>query len=117
MFTIHLNNLRFFAYHGVHDEEALLGTDFEVSVSIIFNAPEKIVVLEDTIDYVRAYQIIKDKFQRREKLLEALAQNIVASLYEFDNRISTINISIEKINPPIGNFMGRVGVFYSKSFT
>lgn len=117
MFTIELHTLKFFAYHGVHEEETILGTDFEVSASIIFNAPEKIMALKDTIDYVSAYQIIKDKFQIPEKLLETLAQNIVEALYEFDNRILTINISIKKINPPISNFTGEVGVVYSKSFT
>jgi dihydroneopterin aldolase len=53
MFTVHLNKLKFFAHHGVHDEEGIIGTDFEVSVSINFNAPEKIIALNDTINYCK----------------------------------------------------------------
>jgi dihydroneopterin aldolase len=116
MFTIHLNNLKFFAFHGLHEEEGILGTDFEVSVSISFNTSVKVLHLKDSIDYVSAYQIIKKIFDIPEKLLETLAQTIVDALYDFDKRITIINISIEKINPPISNFVGRVGVSYSKSF-
>ncbi len=116
MFTIHLNNLKFFAYHGLHEEEGILGTDFEVSVSISFKGADKVLSLKDSIDYVSAYEIIKQIFAIPEKLLETLAQTIVEALHDFDKRISTINISIEKINPPISNFVGKVGVSYSKSF-
>ncbi len=116
MFTVHLNKLKFFAHHGVHDEEGIIGTDFEVSVSINFNAPEKIIALNDTINYVSVFNIVKNRFAIPERLLETLAQHIAVDIYDLDNRITTINISIDKINPPISNFTGSVGVTYSKSY-
>jgi 7,8-dihydroneopterin aldolase/epimerase/oxygenase len=117
MFTVHLNKLIFFAHHGVHDEEGIVGTNFEVSVSVNFNAPEKVVALNDTINYVSVFNIIKNRFAIPERLLETLAQHITADIYAMDNRITTINISIDKINPPISNFIGSVGVTYTKSFS
>jgi 7,8-dihydroneopterin aldolase/epimerase/oxygenase len=116
MFTVHLNNLKFFAHHGVHDEETIIGTDFQVSVSISFNAPEKIVALNDTINYVKVFNVVKNRFSISERLLETLAQYIADDIYAIDKRITTINISIHKINPPISNFIGTVGVTYSKSY-
>jgi 7,8-dihydroneopterin aldolase/epimerase/oxygenase len=116
MFTVHLNKLLFFAHHGVHDEEGIIGTDFEVSVSVSFNASEKIIALHDTINYVSVFEIIKMRFAIPERLLETLVQHIVDDIYAIDNRITTINISIYKINPPISNFIGSVGVTYTKSF-
>jgi 7,8-dihydroneopterin aldolase/epimerase/oxygenase len=116
MFTVHLNKLKFFAHHGVHDEEGIIGTDFEVSVSINFNAPEKIIALNDTINYVSVYNIVKNRFAIPERLLETLAQHISDDIYAMDKRIVTINISIEKMNPPISNFIGTVGVTFTKSF-
>jgi 7,8-dihydroneopterin aldolase/epimerase/oxygenase len=116
MFTVHLNKLQFFAHHGVHDEEGIIGTDFEVSVSINFNAPEKVIALHDTINYVSVFEIVKNRFAVPERLLETLAQHIADDIYASDNRITTINIFIDKINPPISNFIGSVGVTYSKSF-
>jgi 7,8-dihydroneopterin aldolase/epimerase/oxygenase len=117
MFTVHLNKLIFFAHHGVHNEEGIVGTDFEVSVSIHFNAPEKVISLNDTINYVHVFEVIKKRFAIPERLLEILAQHIVDDIYAIDNRITTINISIDKINAPIPNFIGTVGVSYTKSFS
>jgi 7,8-dihydroneopterin aldolase/epimerase/oxygenase len=117
MFTVHLDKLILFAHHGVHDEEGIIGTDFEVSVSVHFNAPEKVMALDDTINYVKVFNVVKNRFAIPERLLETLAQHIVDDIYAIDNRITTINISIHKINPPISNFIGSVGVTYSKSFS
>ncbi len=116
MFTIHLNKMKFFAYHGMHEEEGVIGTNFEVSVSISFNAPERIAQINDTINYVTVYEIINHHFLKAEKLLETLAQNITQEIHKIDNRITSINITIDKINAPITNFIGTVGVNYSKSY-
>ncbi len=117
MFTIRLNKMTFFAYHGVHEEETVVGTDFEVSVAIAFNAPEKVIALTDTINYVAVYEIVKQYFKIPEKLLETVAQNITEEIYKIDHRITSINITIDKLNAPICNFTGNVGVNYLKSFS
>ena len=52
-FTIELKNLRFFAEHGLYAEEALLGNEFEVDISIRKHAPDTIVSsVDQTVDYV-----------------------------------------------------------------
>jgi dihydroneopterin aldolase len=116
MNSIHLNNLRFFAHHGYHDEEGVVGTDFEISVSISFDAPEKILTLPQTINYVEVYDVIKVIFLKPTRLLETLANDICESIASIDKRIRTINISITKLHPPIGNFIGSVGVSLSKAY-
>ncbi len=117
MFSIHVNNIKLFAYHGIHEEEAIVGTDFEVRVSVSFNSAEKIRTIDDTINYVTIFAIVKANFAKPEKLLETLAQNIVEEIYKMDTRITLINIEIDKINAPILNFNGTVGITYSKSFS
>ena len=117
MFTIRLNNLLFFAYHGVHAEETIVGTEFEVSAQITFAENKKIEALADTLNYVNIYEIIKDHFSRPVPLLETLAQDISQEIYKIDNRITSINVTIDKLNAPICNFTGTVGVNYSKSFS
>ena len=116
MFTIRLNKMKFFAYHGVHEEETIVGTDFEVSVTVSFNEPEKIEQLNDTINYVKIYEVVKQHFIKPEKLLESLAQKIIQEIHKIDHRITSINITIDKLNAPISNFIGTVGVTYSKSY-
>ena len=117
MFTIRLNKLLFFAYHGVHAEETIVGTEFEVSAQITFAETKRIENLNDTLNYVNIYNIIKDHFSRPVPLLETLAQNISEEIYKIDTRITSINITIDKLNAPIINFIGTVGINYSKSFS
>ena len=116
MNSIHLNNLRFFAHHGYHDEEGVTGTNFDISVSISFDAPDKITTLQQTINYVEVYNVIKEIFQRPTKLLESIAHDICDNVSALDNRIRTINITITKLHPPISNFIGSVGVSLSKLY-
>ncbi|MDB5201075.1 MAG: folB [Ferruginibacter sp.] len=116
MFTIHLNDLRFFAHHGLHDEEAIVGTEFGVAIAINFAGPENIVSLKDTINYVEVYELVKNIFRHPARLLETLAVDICDAIYGLDHRIVQVSININKLNPPIVNFTGNVGVSFSKSF-
>ena len=109
--------MKFFAYHGVHKEEAIVGTEFEVFVSISFDSSVKILELNDTINYVAVFEIVKKLFAIPEKLLETLAQNITEEIYKINNQIISINVTIDKLNSPICNFTGTVGVNYSKSYS
>ncbi len=116
MFTINLHNLLFFAHHGVHEEERIFGNTFIVNVSLSFNQDEKISVLEQTVNYVSVYNIIKQRMDIPTALLETIAQELLQQIYVFDNRIKSITVSIEKKDPPIANMQGSVGVSLSKDF-
>jgi len=70
MYSIQLNNLRFYAYHGVHDEEKQVGTEFEANIFIEFDSKEPIIHLDQTINYVTVYELAKELFAQPVKLLE-----------------------------------------------
>ncbi len=114
--TIHLNKLEFFAHHGIHDEEAITGTNFEVSVSVSFEPPGKITSLQQTINYVDVYKAIEKHMVHPVALLEMLAENMADAIYLLDKRIKNINITINKMHPPVRNFIGQVGVTFQKEF-
>ena len=116
MLTIHLHNLVFYAFHGLHEEETALGGKFEVSIDISFPASGKITSLSETIDYVKVYETIRLHMERPSALLETLAQDITNAIFLTDKRINNINITINKLNPPISGFTGKVGVSFSKAF-
>ena len=116
MYTIGLHDLHFFAHHGLHEEEAITGTDFKVDVNLAFEPGWEISSLEDTINYVTVFDVIQQHFSKRVKLLETLAEDICRGIHHMDNRIKTINIRISKLNPPIGNFTGTVSVSCEKSY-
>ena len=116
MFTINLHNLIFFSFHGMHEEEKILGNDYEVNVQLSFYAGEKITALEQKINYASVYEIIKQKMAIPTMLLETVAQELAQKIYDHDNRIKNISVSIEKKNPPIPNITGTVSVSYKKDF-
>jgi dihydroneopterin aldolase len=116
LFTIHLHNLKFYSFHGIHEEEQVLGSEYEVNIDIGINGDEKILHLHQTINYVSVYDIIKKQMDHPTPLLETLAQKIAGQIKAFDNRIKSIIICIKKINPPVIAFTGNVGVTYSISF-
>ncbi|MEO7523600.1 MAG: dihydroneopterin aldolase [Ferruginibacter sp.] len=116
MITIHLNRLEFFAHHGLHDEEAVTGTNFRISVSLSFEPEGKITSIQQTVNYADVYKIIEDHMAHPVALLEMLAENMCDAIYLHDKRIKNINITINKIHPPIPNFIGQVGVTFHKAF-
>jgi len=116
-FTIQLNNLRFSSLHGVFAEEAIIGNEFEVNLSLLFSAPEKKVTsLEETINYAEVYRITKELFSVRRRLLETLAMEIAAALKTAFPSILEQTVQIQKLNPPISSFTGTVSVTYHKTY-
>ena len=116
MYTIYLNNLHFHGYHGLFEEEKIIGNEFLVNVEIGLSNEQKIDELNQTIDYSKVYEIIKDIMKTPTPLLETIVANISDAIYAYNKNIKEINIKIEKKHPPIQNFMGNVAVSYKKAF-
>jgi 7,8-dihydroneopterin aldolase/epimerase/oxygenase len=115
--TVELKGLRFFAEHGMYPEERKVGNEFEVDVSVVYKVPKKTIQsIEETVNYVEIYRIIEDEFRDRKLLLETCAMKICERVQHVFTGLKSISISIKKINPPITNFTGYVGVSYSKEF-
>jgi dihydroneopterin aldolase len=113
LLTIHLHNLLFHAYHGLYAEEKLLGNDFEVNISIKhLPVKEKIISLEQTINYVAVHHLVKERMKMPTPLLETLAQEICESILEKFTLAEEVFFSIKKLNPPIINFQGSVGISF-----
>ena len=116
-FTIQLHNLRFFAEHSLYEEERSVGNEFEVNISLTMKGPkEKVVTLEETINYVEVYRITKELFSHRNALLETLAMEIAEALKHQFPVIQKAEVQIAKLHPPIAGFTGSVSVTYKKSF-
>jgi dihydroneopterin aldolase len=116
MLTTQLQDLEFFAYHGLYESEKLLGNNFLVNATISIDANQKIEHIYQTLDYVNVYDIIKSRMHIATPLLETIAQELVSSIYAADNRIKSIEISIKKLTPPIPDFKGAVGVSIKQLF-
>ena len=115
LFTISLNNVRFRAYHGLHPEERQKGNDFVVNLEVSFPPVSgSIVLLEDTIDYAVLFDIINSTMQQPVDLLETLVQTITDKVSEQFPQVKKIDVSVEKLNPPIDKFSGTAAVKYTR---
>ncbi len=117
MITIHLQNLKFYSFHGVLEEEKLSGNDFEVNADIQFHEGETVIhSLSQTINYVDLFEIIKERMQTPSQLLETVVMDIGKKISEKYNSVRSINISLKKMHPPIEGINGSVGVTWHKKF-
>ena len=116
IYTIELKGLRFFAGRGLYIQEELVGNEFEVDLVVEMQAAQQIVSIDQTINYVELFQLIKEEINQNTPLLETTAFNVSEKLRVKFPNIDKITLSIRKLNPPITGFMGSVGITYSTSF-
>ena len=114
---IHLHNLKFFSHHGIHEEEKILGTAFEVNVEVEIKHNNRIDTIHQTIDYVQVYNMVKERMAIATPLLETVLEDLVTKIHQSSTLIKSIAVSIKKINPTIENFSGSVGVSLKKNFS
>jgi len=117
MITIKLNQLIFHGYHGLHEEEKKVMNTFEVNLSVKYDEKKSdFNNIEDTISYVDLYEIVKQKIQVPVLLLEKICQGIIRKIKHQYPFVREVNISIYKLQAPIENFQGKVGVSMRKKF-
>lgn len=110
LIRISIKKLRLFGFHGLHVEERTAGAEYEVAMEIFFEAKALITRLDETIDYVRVHEIIRLEMENPRPLLETVGMEIANRVKEVYPQIMEINITISKINPPLVNFRGELGV-------
>ena len=115
--TISLTGLRFFAYHGLYEEEKKTGNQFEIELFVYYVPSSGIVTdISDTINYVSLYDLLKKEMQQPRGLLETLAMEIAEKIHHDFPMVKKVELSIVKAQPPIAKFVGKVGVKYSKEY-
>ena len=114
MLSVHLHQVHFHAYHGLYEEENILGNDFIIDLNVYYQ-PVTIPVLSIklTINYVVLYTIVKKRMDQPAALLETVATEIAQEIFNEFILAEEVFISIKKIHPPIESFKGSVGVSFS----
>ena len=117
MITIELRGVRFFAYHGVYEEERMTGNEFEVNLIVSHTLKKKkIKSLSETVNYVRLYELVNEEMKKPRELLEILAMEITETIKSEFSRVKEIQITITKLHPPIVNFTGDTAVTYRRRY-
>lgn len=98
-----LNNMHFFACHGVLPQEAVVGNEFVVSLTLGVDVSRAMQTddVADTVNYAEVYQAVKAEMHQRSQLLEHVAARIAHRLLHDFPQIHSVDIVVEKLNPPI----------------
>lgn len=111
MFSIHLHQVKFHAYHGLYAEERVLGNDFVVDVTVKYRpAKYPVTAIADTIDYVAVYELVKKRMATPTSLLETVASELALEILAQFSLSEIVEISIQKAHPPIAAIEGATGV-------
>ena len=100
---ISLNNLRFYAYHGVEPQEQSVGAWYVINLDMYADVTASMQSdeLSDTLNYAQAARIIKEEMQIPSKLMEKVAGRVVDRLQKEFPTMQHLRFTIAKDNPPV----------------
>lgn len=100
--SIKLEKMRFYAYHGVGEQERTVGNEFEVTVELKYPFEAALVSdnLEDTLDYSFLYTIVEREMNEPSRLLEHVAGRIINAIKKEIPAAAAGELSITKLHPP-----------------
>lgn len=109
---IYLRNVRFHAFHGVLPQEGIVGNDYLVNLVLDydFSSAMKTDELQGTLNYAEVYQKVREEMETPSKLLEHVAGRIAQRLFSDFQEIQKLQLSITKMNPPMGADSDGAGV-------
>ncbi|MGI8598985.1 MAG: dihydroneopterin aldolase [Chitinophagaceae bacterium] len=114
LITIELIGLRFFSAIGVYAEENLVQNEFEVDVLMDIPGQEEVITsIKDTVNYLEAANIVRKEMQQPHKLMETCAMIISKKIKSQYPQVEKVFVKIQKLSPPINNFIGKVSVSYT----
>lgn len=112
MALIEIEGMEFYAFHGHFDVEKVAGNRFLVNLKIEADLSRagKSDKLEDTLDYQKAYLIVKEEMAISSDLLENVCHRIISRMKREFPEATKVAVKVSKMNPPMGGQMEKVSV-------
>jgi len=110
--TILLENMNFHAYHGCLEEEKVFGNDFLVSVEMKLDTGKAEISdkLEDTLNYQRVYDAVKDEMEKPSQLIEHIGRRLLDRIVRSFPKTEQVVVRLSKLNPPLGGDVEKVTI-------
>ncbi len=104
--------MRFHAFHGVGEQEQVVGNTFVVSLKMAVDISAAMVSdnVVDTLSYADVYEEVRDEMSKPSQLLENVAYRIVSRLFTKFATLEGVRIRLDKLNPPMGADISSAGV-------
>lgn len=112
MSVIAINGMRFYAHHGCFEQERIVGTHFQVDLRMEVDTSSAEISdnIEDTVDYLEVYQVVKREMERPSHLLEHVAHRVGEAIRSQFPDTKNVVVRVSKLNPPLGGQMNSVSV-------
>jgi len=112
MALIEIEGMEFYAFHGHFDVEKVAGNRFLVDLKLEADCSRagQTDNLNDTLDYQKAYLIVKEEMAVPSNLLEHVGQRIVNRIKNEFPEARNIAVKISKMTPPMGGQIEKVSV-------
>lgn len=109
---IYLHDLHFHAFHGVGEQEQIVGNDFRIDIRLQCNVGDAIRTdnVADTISYAEVYNLIAEEMKEPSRLLENVAGRIIQQIFVRFPLAQHIDMTLSKRNPPMGADIAEAGV-------
>lgn len=109
---IFIDDVRFYSYHGVGQQETLVGNEFTISLRMQVNITQAAATddVAGTVSYAEVYASVKAEMDVPSRLLEHVAGRIVKRLFCDFPLIESIELKLSKRNPPMGADVRAAGV-------
>ena len=109
---IFIDGARFFAYHGVGEQERLVGNTYTVSLRMEVDLRQASLTddLVDTVSYAEIYEAIRQEMAIPSHLLEHVAGRIAQRVLRDFPRVKAVDLRLAKRNPPMGGDVDAAGV-------
>jgi len=113
VYEIALRNCAFFARHGVHNEEEVLGQRFFVDAVLKVKVKDALETdsIKGTVDYGAAFKAIeKIVTGKRRFLIEALAYEVARTLCRKFKMVKSAKVTIRKPHAPVKGVLDTIEV-------
>jgi dihydroneopterin aldolase len=108
---ISLNDVHFFGYHGMYEEEKILGNTFIVNLYVdVLPAQVVIKSISETIDYVTLFELVKLRMAKPTPLLETIVSELAETILQNYITVSEVFIKITKLQVAIKSLEGNMSV-------
>ncbi|ULB34708.1 MULTISPECIES: dihydroneopterin aldolase [Proteiniphilum] len=104
---IRLNKMHFYAFHGVMQQEKVIGNEFEVNITLKadLEAASMSDDVSDTVNYSDVYDLVNKEMKIPSNLIEHVACRICRKIREYYPVLSAVEVSVKKMHPPVNGEM------------
>ncbi|GEP96798.1 dihydroneopterin aldolase [Chitinophaga cymbidii] len=102
MLTIALEGLQFYAYHGLYQEEQIIGNHFVLDIRVSIPEPEDPESLSESVNYEVLHAIARQVMQTPQPLLEKVVHDISVQIKSAFPAVRRSSVTLKKQAPPLG---------------